>query len=150
VTANPHPDAEAWRAVNQALAIDPAHAQAQRLKAEIMLARLVRAGELADPQDYDAVRAILAPLAREPERHPLAATLYYQSYIEQGRDPPDMATAQLGRAFIANAGVSDFRYAYATALSRAGKADVARGLLTSMLNHPEFAEAARRALEAGG
>jgi hypothetical protein len=60
VMANPYSDAEAWRAVNRALAIDPAHRQAQRLKAEIMLSRLVRAGELAGADEYDAVRALLA------------------------------------------------------------------------------------------
>ena len=148
VTANPYSDAEAWRAVNKALAIDPRDAQAQRLKSEIMLARAVRAGELADPQEYDEARALLAPLARDPRRHPLAAALHYQSYIEQGREPPEEAILWLGQAFIANAGVADFRYAYAVALSRAGKTEVARSLLTSMLNHPDFAEASRRALEA--
>lgn len=148
VTANPYPDAEAWRAVNRVLAIDPDHAQAQRLKAEITLARAVRAGDLAAPEEYDAVRALLAPLARDAGRQPLAATLYYQSYIEQGREPPEQAVMWLGQAFIANAGVADVRYAYAVALSRASKADAARSLLTSMLNHPDFAEGSRRALEA--
>ncbi|WP_086608988.1 hypothetical protein [Erythrobacter donghaensis] len=147
VTANRYSDAEAWRAVNQALALDADHAQARRLKAEIMLGRLVRAGEEPAPDEWDAVRALLEPLAADPQAHPLAAALSYQSWIEQGLTPPDTALDRLGRAFVANAGVADFRYAYAVALARAGKGDVARMLLTSMLNHPEFAEAATRALE---
>lgn len=147
VMANPYSDAEAWRAVNAALAIDPGHAQALRLKAEIMLARLVRAGNPEDDPDYDRVRTMLAPLARDPERHPLAAALYHQSYIEQGREPPDAAFRQLAQAFMTNPGVGDFRYAYATALSRRGQKGEARGLLVSMLNDPAFQAAAWRALE---
>ena len=148
VTANPYSDAEAWRAVNRALAIDPEHRQARRLKAEIMLARLVRAGDLAEADEYEAVRALLAPLARDPEREPLAAALYFQSYIEQGRAAPEAAFEQLKRAFLTNAGVGDFRYAYATALSRRGEKGEARGLLISMLNDPAYQGAAWRALEA--
>lgn len=147
VTANRYSDAEAWRAVNRALVLDPDHAQARRLKAEIMLGRLVRAADEPAPEEWDAVRALLEPLAADPQAQPLAAALSYQSWIEQGLTPPDSALDRLGRAFVANAGVTDFRYAYAVALARAGKADVARMLLTSMLNHPQFAEAATRALE---
>jgi hypothetical protein len=147
VTANRYPDTEAWRAVNRALAIDPGHAQAQRLKAEIMLARLVRQGNPDDPSAYDEVRALLAPLAREPQRYPLAAALYYQTYVEQGATPPDNANEQLRLAFIANADVPDFRYGHAVALVRAGQQDTARKLLISMLNDPDFAEASARALE---
>jgi len=148
VMANPYSDAEAWRAVNRALAIDPGHRQARRLKAEIMLSRLVRAGDTAEAAEYDAVRALLAPLARDPEREPLAAGLYFQSYVEQGRAPPETAFKQLEQAFLTNSGVGDFRYAYATALSRRGEKGKARGLLISMLNDPVFQAVARRALEA--
>lgn len=42
----------------------------------------------------------------------------------------------------------DLRYAYAVALSRLGRVDEARSLLTSLLNSPRFAEAAARALDA--
>lgn len=148
VMANPYSDAEAWRAVNTALERDPDLAQARRLKAEILLARLVREGNPDDPPAYNEVRAMLAPLARDPERHPLAAALYHQSYIEQERDPPKAAFNQLEKAFLTNPGVGDFRYAYATALSRRGEKGKARGLLISMLNDPAFEAAAWRALEA--
>lgn len=103
--------------------------------------------EATDAEDFDEVRQMLAPLAQEPDRHPLAAALYHQSYIEQGREPPQAALDQLGRASMANAGVGDIRYAYATALSRRGEKDLARGLLISMLNDPAFEAAALRALE---
>lgn len=148
VMTNPHSDAEAWRAVNVALAIDPGLDEAQRLKAEIMLARLVREGNPDDPPSYDEVRKLLRPLARTPERHPLAAALYHQTYIEQGRVAPKSAARQLERAFVHNAGVGDFRYAQATAMSRRGETGMARGLLISMLNDPAFSAAALRALEA--
>lgn len=148
VSAGRHPDAEAWRAVNRALALDPGYAQALRLKAEITLGRLVRAEDDPAPEEWEAMRALLEPLAADPQRHPLAAALSYQSFIEQGLPAPDAALDRLGRAFLANAGVADFRYAYAVALARAGKTDAARMLLTAMLNHPEFGEAAARALEA--
>lgn len=150
VTSNRYPDAEAWRAVNRALAIDPDMAEARRLRAEILLSRLVRDGELADPAAYDEVRQILAPLARDPQRQPLAAALFHQSYIEQGLEPTAEAYEQLGEAFRTNASVVDLRYAYAVALSRLGRVGEARSLLTSLLNDPAFADAARRALEAGG
>lgn len=148
VTANRYPDTEAWRAVNRALAIDPAMPEARRLRAEILLNRLVRAGNPDDPAGYDEVRAALAPLARDPRRNPLAAALYHQSYVEQGIAPPPEAFEQLGEAFRANASVTDFRYGYAVALSRLGRVEEARSLLTSMLNDPRFEAAARRALEA--
>lgn len=147
VLANPYSDAEAWRAVNAALAIDPDHAPAQRLKAEIMLARLVREGNPDDPPSYDEVRALLSRQARAPEANPLAAALYYQTYIEQGRTPPKAALKQLERAFLHNAGVADLRYAKAVALSREGEKNKARGLLISMLNDPAYSAAAWRALE---
>lgn len=148
VTANRYPDAEAWRAVNRALAIDPDMAEARRLRAEILLNRLVREGEEADPARYEEVRQLLAPLARDPRRQPLAAALYHQSYIEQGLEPTTQAFEQLGEAFRTNASVIDLRYAYAVALSRLGRVDEARSLLTSLLNSPRFAEAAARALDA--
>lgn len=147
VMANPYSDAEAWRAVNKALALDPDLAPARRLRAEILLARLVREGNPDDPAAYDEVRAMLGPLARAPEREPLAAALYHQSYVEQGREPPEAALKQLRLAFLANAGVGDFRYAYATAQSRRGEKNEARSLLISMLNDPAFQAAAFRALE---
>ncbi len=147
VTANPYSDSQAWRAVNRAIDLNPELAQAQRLRAEILLSRLVRAGELTDAEEFNEVRQMLAPLARDPERHPLAAALYHQSYVEQGREPPEVALDQLARAFMANAGVGDIRYAYATALSRRGEKALAHSLLISMLNDPAFEVAAWRALE---
>lgn len=147
VMANPYSDAEAWRAVNRALALDPDLEPAQRLKAEIMLARLVREGNPDDPPSYDEVRALLFRQARHPKAHPLAAALYHQTYIEQSRSPPKAAETQLEQAFLHNAGVGDFRYAQAVALSRRGEKNLARGLLISMLNDPAYSAAAWRALE---
>lgn len=147
VSANPYSDATAWAAVNRALELDPALAEAIVLKAEIQLSRLARAPEPAGMDEYSAVRDALAPLAADPEVHPLAAAVVHQSWIEQGETAPADAVEALGRAFVANAGVEEFRYAYAVALARAGQRDVARRLLTSMLNHPKFRDAAQRALE---
>ena len=147
VAANPYSDAKAWRAANRALALDPDLAQARELKAEILMSRLVRLDDLDDAESFETIRNLLAQLAADAERHPLAAALYHQSYIEQGIAPPPEAVEQLGRAFVANPGVEEFRYAYAVTLARAGHRDVAERLLTSMLNHPEFREAAERALE---
>ena len=147
VTANPYSDAAAWRAVNRALALDPALAQAVELKAEILMNRLVRAGDPEDTAAFDEVRAMLAPLASLAEQRPMAAALYHQSYVEQGITPPPQAVEQLGRAFVANPGVEAFRYAYAVALARSGYRAEATRLLSSMLNHPDYSAAARRALE---
>ena len=149
VTANPYSDAEAWRAVNRALELDPELAEARALKAEILMGRLVRAGDIGDTQAFDEVRDLLAPLAAEPEAQPLAAALMHQSYIEQGIDPPQDVIEGLGRAFVRNAGVEEFRYAYAVSLARHGRREVAERLLTSMLNHPRFRDAAQRALDNG-
>lgn len=148
VIAAPHPDAEAWRAVNRALELDPAHPAARVLKAEILLGRLVRSAEEDESEGFDEVRAILLPLAEEAELHPLAAALHHQSFIEQGIAAPADAVELLGRAFVANPSVGELRYAYAVALSRAGQRDAARTLLASMLNSPTYREAAERALAA--
>lgn len=147
VTGPRHPDSEAWRAATRALAIDPDHAQAQRLKAEIMLDRLVQAEDEPAAAEWEMVRALLEPLAAEPRANPLAAALFYQSWIEQGLAAPDTAFRRLEQAFKANAGVADFRYAYAVALARSGRDGEARMLLRSMLNQPDYAAAAARALE---
>lgn len=146
VTANPYSDAEAWRAVNRALEINPDYPQARRLKAEILLSRLVRTNDLDDAKPFEEIRAMLAPLAADAAKEPLAAALMFQSYIEQGIDPPTEVLDGLGRAFVANPAVEEFRYAYAVALARGGNKEVAERLLTSMLNNPDYRAAAERAL----
>ena len=149
VTANRHPDRAAWEAVHRALEIDPDHRPSQRLKAELLMARLVReGGEDGEAEGFDAVRALLRPIAQEPELEPLAAALYHQSYVEQGIDPSPEAFDWLGRAFVTNPGIEELRYAYAVALSRRGEKALAEKLLTSLLNSTETGDAARRALEA--
>lgn len=147
VVANPYSDARAWEAVNRALALDAELSPALRLKAEILMARLVRAGDIDDEAGFDTVRGLLREQASKPEHNPLAAALYFQSYIEQDRTPPPEALDGLGRAFVTNPGVEEFRYAYAAALARQGERGAARRLLTSMLNHPEYKDAAQRALD---
>lgn len=151
VTANPYSDAEAWRAVNRALELDPDLPQAIELRAEILMSRLVRLGVIDDVEGlgegFEDIRTALAPLAAQPGRRPLAAALYHQTYIEEGNEPTPAAIDQLGRAFGSNPGVEEFRYAYAVTLAREGNRDGAERLLTSMLNHPTFAEPAKRALE---
>ncbi len=146
VTANPYSDAKAWAAVNRSLALDPDQPQAQILRAEIVLSRLVKLEETGDAAAFDDLRETLEPLASDAERHPLAAALSFQSYIEQGLEPSDTALDRLGRAFVANPGVEEFRYAYAVALTRDGQRSVAEPLLSSMLNNPEYRSAAQRAL----
>ena len=147
VSANPYSDAEAWRAVNEALRIDPSLPSARRLWAEIMLARLLRSGDLEDAVSFAEIRRMLAPLAGDAKRNPLAAAIYHESFVEQGIDPPEHAFQQLTDAFVANAWVEEFRYAYAVALIRRGERDRAKLLLASLMNDPEFAETANRALE---
>lgn len=139
-------DEKAWAAVNRALELRPEYAAANRLKAEILMARSLRAPDDYTDADFDTVRMLLAPFASEPELYPLAAAVFFQSFVEQGLTPPQSALDGLGRAFVTNPGVGAFRYAYAVALARQGQADAAEQLLVSMLNHPEFKEAAQRAL----
>jgi hypothetical protein len=149
VSANRHPDSAAWAAVQRALALDPGHRPAQRLKAEMLMARLVRE-DVTDgaAEGFEDVRNLLLPIAADAEREPLAAALYHQSYVEQGVEPTDEAFDWLERAFLANAGIEELRYAYAVALSRRGERAQAERLLASLLNSTETGEAARRALEA--
>lgn len=147
VSANPYSDAEAWRAVNEALRIDPDLPSARRLWAEIMLARLMRSGDLEDAVSFAEIRRMLAPLAGDAKRNPLAAAVYHESFVEQGIEPPEHAFQQLTDAFLANAWVEEFRYAYAVALIRRGETEKAKYLLASLLNDPEFEETANRALE---
>lgn len=148
VVASPYSDRLAWDAVNRAVELDPGHIAAQVLRAEIQLGRLVLSADENEAQAYEDLRRTLQPLAANAERHPLAAALLFQSYIEQGIAPPSDALDLLGRAFLSNPGVEEFRYAYAVALSREGDRERARELLLSMLNNPDYVEAARRALEA--
>ena len=146
VTARSYSDEKAWRAVNRALAIEPGMPNANRLKAEILMARLLRSGDYDDAAGFETVRALLAPMASNAAEEPLAANLYYQSFIEQEIEPTEEAFDQLGRAFLGNPGVDDFRYAYAVALQRRGEGALARKLLESMINDEKYSEAAQRAL----
>lgn len=148
VAANPYSDRIAWEAVNRALTLDPDLAPARVLKAEILMARLLKA-DLSDDvaHEFEAMRALLEPLAAQPEQYPLAAAVAYQSYLEQEIEPPQPALDRLGRAFVANRGVEEFRYAYASALARVGERETAELLLRAMLFDPEFREAAQAALD---
>lgn len=147
VTNDAYSDRIAWEAVNRALDLDPDHAPARVLKAEIQISRLLQAVDEDLAPDFEAVRALLEPLAAEPERYPLAAAVAYQSYLEQEIEPTPQALDRLGRAFVTNRGVNDFRYAYASALARVGQTDSAEILLKAMLSNPEFREAAQAALD---
>ena len=142
-----YPDKAAWDAVNRALALDPGHPHARRLKAEIMLERVLDDGDVEDPSQFEDVRALLAPLVARPKEFPYAAVLNYQTYIEQGLAAPQEAFDAFGRAFLGSAGVGSFRYAYAAELVRRGEDKIARRLLESMLNEPRLQEAAQRALD---
>ena len=146
VTNDPYSDRIAWEAVNRALELDPDHAPARVLKAEIQIARLLKAFDEDLTTEFEAVRALLEPLAAQPERYPLAAAVSYQSYLEQEIEPTREALDRLGRAFVANRGVGDFRYAYASALARTGEVETAEVLLKAMLSNPKFQDAAKAAL----
>lgn len=140
-------DREAWAAVNRALALDSGHPHANRLKAEIMLARMLNAGDGDDAEQFAEIRALLGTLVERPEEFPFAAVFNYQTYIEQGLRAPQEAFDAFGRAFLGSAGVRSFRYAYAAELVRRGEHAIARRLLESMLNDPRYSEAAQRALD---
>jgi len=146
VVANPYSDRVALAAVRQALKLDPDHAAANVLLAEIQLRRLVESDDGIEAADFDAVREALRPMAIEPELYPLAAAVMFQSRIEEGVTPLPEELELLGRAFRANPAVRELRYAYAVAMARQGKGEEARVLLSSMLNDPVYREAAQRAL----
>lgn len=148
VTSRRYPDAKAWDAVNRALELNPDLTLAIRLKADILMARLLRAADGDAAEGFAEVRAMLTPLAQNPEAEPFAAAVLFQSYVEEGVEPPPSALDGLGRAFVSNPGIEAFRYAYAVALSRRGEKDAARKLLVSMLNTPDYRDAAQRALDA--
>ncbi len=147
VAPDPYSDRLAWEAVNRALELEPDHAPARVLKAEILIARLLKIDDEDLSGEFEAVRALLEPLAARPEAYPLAAAVSYQSYLEQEIEPTPAALERLGRAFVANRGVPEFRYAYASALARVGEQETARTLLKAMLSDPAFREGAQNALD---
>jgi len=147
VSAETYSDALAWAAVNRALKLDPNLAPATVLKAEILQSRLLRSNEDDETEAFEEVRTLLADLAAQPELYPLAAAVSYQSYLEQEIEPSQEALDRLGRAFVANRGVGEFRYAYASALARIGQTDSAEILLKAMLSSAKFRDAAQAALD---
>lgn len=150
VPANRYADTDAWNAVNKALELDPTYTPAKVLRAEILMNRLVQSNEEDESEGFNEVRSRLSSISREAEDNPLAAGLYFQSFVEQGEDPTPRAINQLGRAFSSNPGVDSIRYAYAVSLARQGERESARILLSSMLNNPDYKEAAQRALDEAG
>lgn len=111
-------------AADKALAIDPNHVRVNVLKARLMFARLEDKNN-ENPASWRDARAYLskANAAAKLDPGPLAA--FYESFSQQHRQPPKLASDGLALAFNLAPEATDLRAEYAFDLARQGNYDAA-------------------------
>lgn len=122
-------------ALDKALAAKPDHVRANVLLGRLKLYELRDRGE-TDPAAWrDARRPIQLANRTDPnDAVPLYA--YFESFLEEGKRPSDMAIKALERAFILTPENIQMRVAYAFALANQGKFDPAIRLAKTVAFDP--------------
>lgn len=123
--------AETETAADRVLAIQPGHARANVLKAEVMLDRYG-----SKDGNYIAARKYLVKANRADTDDPLPLYLYYQSYAQNGEHPPEIALDGLYQSFSRAKEVTDFRIALAYALVDERRYDEAIQLVRFLAGDP--------------
>ena len=121
-------DAAAARvAADKALAIEPKHVRANILLGEMMIHDLGKRDTVTSA-DWTAARQPIILANRTDPDDPVPLYNYYDSFLQQGITPPEIAVAGLERAFALGPESASARIAYAFALARNGDFDRAARL----------------------
>jgi tetratricopeptide (TPR) repeat protein len=111
-------------AVDKALAIDPNHVRANVLLGQIIAADLDAKGDYS-AASWRKVRASISLANRTNPDDPLPLYAYFQSFVDQGVNPPDIAIQGLARAFNLAPENIMVRVSHAFALANKGEFDEA-------------------------
>lgn len=122
-------------AADKAITLKPNH-----IRANVLLGRLT-AAELIKKEDYSAeswsaVRKPIALANRTDPEDPIPLYAYYQSFVDQGVQPPEIALQALEKAFSLEPENSTIRVSQAFALADQGRFDVAIGLVENLAFDP--------------
>lgn len=128
-------DARSEAAIDKALAIEPTHARANVIKAELLMKRLQAAGD-KDPAHWTAARAYLITANKVAQDDPMVLIAWYDSFQMQGRKPSQTARDALARAFALAPEVPDLRARYALDLADQGRFDDAISIVQTLAFDP--------------
>jgi hypothetical protein len=138
--------AEAEGAVDKALAINPNHARANVLKAQILFARLEDARD-SNASRWSAARMYLITANKNATEDPLVLLTWFDSFGMQGRTPGKVARDGLLKAFELAPEVIEIRVKLAFDLASQGKFDEALGLVEFLAQHPHYSAQGQELVE---
>jgi len=138
--------AAARAAVDRALALKPDH-----VRANVLLGRLL-GFEMDAKGDYSDIawRAVRKPIAlanRTNPDDPIPLYAYYESFVDQGVRPPDIALQGLAKAFSLEPENISIRFAHAFALANQGEFDRAIRLAQTVAFDPHDRGSGQRLLD---
>ena len=133
-------------ALDRAIAIKPDHVRANVLLGELLMHQLDKQGDYADAS-WDKAREPVALAKRTDPDDPLPLYVYFQSFVDQGKRPPDMAIEGLEQAFRLAPENLELRVAHVFALANRGRFASAIKLAQSIAFDPHMGAQARPLLE---
>lgn len=133
-------------ALDRAIAIKPDHVRANVLLGELLMHELDSKGDYEDAR-WEKAREPIALANRTNPDDPLPLYIYFQSFLDQGKIPPDIAIQGLERAFELAPENIELRVAHAFALANRGQFTSAIRLAQSIAFDPHMGAQARPFLE---
>lgn len=122
-------------AVDRALALKPDHVRANVLLGRLLGIEMDSKGDYSDAA-WRAVRKPIALANRTNPDDPIPLYAYFESFVDQGVRPPDIALQGLAKAFSLEPENVSIRIAHAFALANQGKFDAAIPLVQTIAFDP--------------
>lgn len=133
-------------ALDRVIAIKPDHVRGNVLLGELSMHELDTQGDYSDAS-WEKAREPVALANRTDPDDPLPLYVYFQSFIDQGKIPPDIAIQGLEQAFRLAPENIEMRVAHAFALANRGQFTSAIRLAQSIAFDPHMGAQARPLLE---
>ncbi|MBJ7500953.1 MAG: hypothetical protein JHC57_14465 [Sphingopyxis sp.] len=133
-------------ALDRVIAIKPDHVRGNVLLGELSMHELDMKGDYSDAS-WQKAREPVALANRTDPDDPLPLYVYFQSFIDQGKIPPDIAIQGLEQAFRLAPENIEMRVAHAFALANRGQFTSAIRLAQSIAFDPHMGAQARPLLE---
>lgn len=133
-------------ALDRVIAIKPDHVRGNVLLGELSMHELDMQGDYSDAS-WEKAREPVALANRTDPDDPLPLYVYFQSFIDQGKIPPDIAIQGLEQAFRLAPENIEMRVAHAFALANRGQFTSAIRLAQSIAFDPHMGAQARPLLE---
>lgn len=136
--------AAATTALERALALDPKHARALLLKAQIRMSQL-RASKSTSEDEWKAVRMMIGAANRSNVKDPMPLLLYYDSWVARGLEPNETAFKGLQGAYLLAPEDRSVALRYAIALAKKRRFDEAIRLVEPVAFDPHASDSANNA-----